>query len=232
MDWRFNTIWFDLIDKDKLLNFDFNAINQAPKEHLRDIQYFIAWHHKSKEKNLVNLPSADDLQYLELNWSNSTTLRGINKYKKLKRLELHMMTKLESGIGLESISETLEFLHIDGAKKLNINEQLAALKNLKVLRLHSCGDIDNLDFLQHLPNLVSFRFMDTNITNGDIEPILNHPSLSDVCFINKRHFNLKNDAVDDILKIKNKTADIIQVEDQQNGSDSKRTTFAYSCLNK
>lgn len=78
-----------------------------------------------------------------------------------------------------------------------------SLKNLRVLCLNSCGNIENLNFLYQFPNLIDFRFVDTNVLDGDLTPILDPPTIRSVGFMNKRHYNIKEDKMDALLKDKN-----------------------------
>lgn len=58
-------------------------------------------------------------------------------------------------------------------------------------------------FLNQFPNLIDFRFVDTNVLDGDLSPILDHPTIRSVGFLNKRHYNFKDDKMDALLKDKN-----------------------------
>jgi hypothetical protein len=201
MDWRYNTIWFEQIDQDKLYQQDFKD-KLPPPTNFNDAEYAIIWHLKSKELSFDNLPESDKLLYLELNWANLKDFRGINKFKNLKRLELHFCTKLENAIGIKPLKDTLEFLHVDHSKKFVQIDELLQLKNLKVLRLNSCGPISDLGFLKHFPKLIDFRFVDTNIVNGDLSPVLEHPTIKTVGFSNKRHYNYTSKQVKSALDLK------------------------------
>lgn len=88
----------------------------------------------------------ENLLYLELNWSNIHDFLGVEKMNKLKRLELHYCTKLQNDFGLSGLADTLEYLHINQSKKFVPNEELFSLKNLRVLCLNSCGNLENLNF--------------------------------------------------------------------------------------
>jgi Leucine-rich repeat (LRR) protein len=200
-NWRNNTIWFEQIpvQLQACLNLKEDKFN---KTQLEDIQYLTLWHHKkNKLGNFVGFPEA--LLYLELNWSNIENFLGIEKMINLKRLELHYCTKLQNDLGLAGLADTLEHLHINQSKKILLSEELSSLKNLRVLCLNSCGTLEILNFLYHFPNLIDFRFVDTNVLDGDLTPILNHPTIRSVGFLNKRHYNIKDDKMDDLLKDKN-----------------------------
>jgi len=200
-NWRNNTIWFEQIPDN--LQADLNLKEDKFNEmQLENIKYLTLWHHKkSKLGNFVSIP--ENLLYLELNWSNIQDFLGIEKMNKLKRLELHYCTKLHNDLGLSGLSNTLEFLQIEQSKKFVPNEELFSLKNLRVLRLNSCGNFENLNFLNQFPNLIDFRFVDTNVLDGDLSPILNHPTIRSVGFLNKRHYNIKDDKMDALLMDKN-----------------------------
>lgn len=201
-NWRNNTIWFEQIPDNlhaylNLKEVKFNEMNHE------NIEYLTLWYHKSKLHNLVDLSIPESLLYLDLTWANIHNFIGIEKLTNLKRLELHYCTKLQTDSGLSGLADTLEHLHINQSKNFVPNEDLFSLKNLRVLRLNSCGNLENLHFLNQFPKLIEFRFVDTNVLDGDLSPILDHPTIRSVGFLNKRHYNIKDDKMDAMLKEKN-----------------------------
>lgn len=118
---------------------------------------------------------------------------------------MHSCIKLENDLGLSVLEDTLEFLQINTSKKLQSVDEISRLKNLKTLRLNNCGTLKNLDFLKELPDLIDFRFVDTNVLDGDLSPIIEHPALRSVGFLNKRHYNYTDKGIDAILKAKSDT---------------------------
>jgi hypothetical protein len=201
VDWRYNTIWFEQIKDNHYLNQDFK---KKPKidDTFTSVEYAILWHLKHKESSFDNLPASNKLAYLELNWANLKDFQGIDKFENLKRLELHCCTKIETDLGLSKLSKSLQYLHINQSKKIAFADELLSLKKLRVLCLNACGSIDNLSFLKHFPNLIDFRFVDTNVLDGNLTPIIEHPTIRTVGFLNKRHYNLKDDQVDRELALK------------------------------
>jgi hypothetical protein len=91
------------------------------------------------------------------------------------------------------LKDKIEFLHINQSKKFKFTDELLELKKLKVLCINSCSPVDNLDFLKHFPNLIDFRFVDTNVLDGNLNPILEHPTIRTVGFLNKKHYNYKDE---------------------------------------
>ena len=194
MDWRFNTIWLDQIPEELVELNTFEGLGKADASS-SNIEYLISNNFKSTNKSLLDLPNNDSLLYLELNKANITSFSGVSKFKNLKRLELHYCLKLTSDNGLDEVKDSIEWLHISQSKKFSFSKNLLKLSNLKVLCLNNCGPLTDLSFLDSFPKLVDFRFVGTNIESGDLTPLLSHPNLCSVGFLDKRHYNLKSEEV-------------------------------------
>ncbi len=203
MDWRFNTIWFDQLDENTVCQIDFKEIKNL--DDFSSILYASIYKLKHDSKSFLAIEKFEKLLFLELNSGNLINFEGLSNLKSLKRLELHYCVKLETDFGLKNFSDNLEFLHINMSRKFKFSDELLSLKKLKVLCLNDCGSIENLDFLENFPNLIDFRFVDTKILSGDLSPILNHPSLRTVGFIDKKHYNFKCDQINSILENKDKS---------------------------
>jgi hypothetical protein len=200
MDWRFNTIWLEQLEQNKLFIKDFkeNCI-QTKNNNFDDSEYAIIWHLKEKQNSFDNLSESDKLLYLELTFANIKNFTGLEKFNNLKRLELQYCVKLEDDKGLSQLNDSLEFLFINQSKKFKFTDEILKLKKLKVLCLNACGPIENLNFLSNFPNLIDFRFVDTNILDGNLKPILDHPKIRTVGFLNKKHYNYKYDKIKEEL---------------------------------
>ena len=93
MYWKNKHINFKEIPKDLYINFDWKEVNYKTLDFSK-CKYLIIWHHQNNAKDFNNLPEIPDLEYLEINWSSSTSLKGLSKFKNLRRLELHYCTKI------------------------------------------------------------------------------------------------------------------------------------------
>jgi hypothetical protein len=51
------------------------------------------------------------------------------------------------------------------------------------------GDIFR-EFLSHFPEFIDFRFVDTNILDGNLQPIINLPRIRSAGFLNINNFNI------------------------------------------
>jgi hypothetical protein len=50
--------------------------------------------------------------------------------------------------------------------------------------------------VEDLPHLLDFRFVGTNVLDGDLTPLMKHPSLVTVGYMNKRHYNVSRQDID------------------------------------
>jgi hypothetical protein len=202
VDWKYNTIWFDQIKPAAQLTWHFDKRNHGPLS-LKNERYLTTWSFKRKgECSFEALPASPKLLYLQLNRANVADFRAIERFPSLKRLELHHCLKLESDRGIAVLRNSLEILHINLSRKLHAVEEIAQLSGLKVLRLNDCGPLASIKFIMHFPNLLDFSFVNTNIVDGDLSPILEHPTLKSVGFLNKRHYNYTSEKIDDILRLR------------------------------
>ena len=223
--WRNNTIWFDDIPNDLFLQLNLKE-EKLKKDILKDIEYLILWHYKKgKSGNFVDI--SESLVFLNLIWSNIQNFDGIERLTKIKRLELDYCVKLENDKGISKLADTLEYLHIDNSKKFVPGEEFFSLKNLRVLSLNSCGNLENLSFLSHFPKLIDFRFVDTNVIDGDLTPIKEHPTIRSAGFLNKRHYNLSEEKIESHLKEKNEGMDYKTTIMKRDGS-RKYYSFRYN----
>ena len=142
------------------------------------------WKFKSKYSNMTDFPSFNQLLNLELVQSNIENLLGLEKFAFLTKLELFYNSKLQSLFGIDN--SKLSDLRIHDSKKLTNYAPLDFCSNLEELNLHRCGTIPNLKFVKKLSLLKSFRFMDTDVADGDMSPLVN---LDDTLFTDKRHFS-------------------------------------------
>jgi len=136
---------------------------------------------------------------LEINWSNSISLEGLSKYKKLKRLELHCCIKLETLDGIETLNKGIEHIHIDQSKKLKRHDRIIKLQNLRTLCFNDCGTVDNIYFISKISRLKDFRFVNTNVLNGDLKPLFEHPKIKNAGFLNMRHYSHKDTEIHKLI---------------------------------
>lgn len=222
MDWRFNTIWLEQLPPRSVATVDFGNKTESPSD-LSGAGYLWASRFKSQSASLDDFPAAKGVEYLHLTRANLQSFAGLSRFPQIKRLEAHDCRKLACDGGLSDVRNSLQWLHIHQAKKFVPGNELLSLVNLRVLCLNSCGPLPNLDFLQQFPQLVDFRFVDTNVLSGDLTPIVEHPTLCSVGFLNKRHYNLSEQEIDEHLRPRQRGA-------TQKATKGKYETFRYVAL--
>lgn len=132
-------------------------------------------------------------------------LTGIEQCVSLNYADIFRAKKL---LSLESIIhlDSLAYLHILSCPKLSDTSEIFALKNLRVLKIGKCrgikellpvkysgvetlqlDSINNLHFISKMPKLKQLLFED--VVDGDLSPLLNHPTLSYLHFPNKKKYS-------------------------------------------
>lgn len=199
MDWTYNTIWPEQLQPSELRIVD---LSKSPSigGSLAGGSYLFVRGFKSALRNLTDFPVKGSVKHLQLTMANITSLEGLSSLGKVKRLELDYCLKLQSDSGLSEAADSLEWLHITQAKKFPLGQELLGLSQLKVLCLNNCAPLQDIEFLSYFPNLVDFRFVETNVLSGDLSPLLRHPTLCSVGFLDKRHYNLRSREIEEKLQ--------------------------------
>ena len=150
---------------------------------------------KSKDlSELAELPALEDLSIIQ---SPLTSIRGVGRFCKLTRLELSYLSKLESIAGIEELKGgCLEILDSQKCKKISDHAAVRTVPSLRVVKFNDCGEIPTIDFLDELPNLEDFRFVNTTVLDGDLHPLLR---LKSAGFFKKKHYSHTPEQVDEIL---------------------------------
>lgn len=112
----------------------------------------------------------------------------IGDYSGLKHLSIIDCKNLRSLDKLKFFPE-LKILELDNVRKISGWSQIGYCKDLVTLKISGSGDLGNIDFLRNLPKITQFSFLSTDISSGDLSPILDTPSLTQVGFLNKKHFS-------------------------------------------
>lgn len=206
MDWTYNTIWMDSLAPGQLATIEFERGRTSSEAVADGATYYRVQRFKTKEHGFHGLSGVTSAEYLEVNFSNITSFLEIAKLGKIKRLELSWCLKLESDSGLSEIGDHLEWLHVNTSRKFKPKKELFELRNLKVLCLNGCAPLDDLRFLEKMPNLLDFRFVDTIVLDGDLTPLIKHPNLVNAGFLDKRHYNVKRVDVEEHFKVRNERA--------------------------
>jgi protein phosphatase 1 regulatory subunit 7 len=154
--------------------------------------------YKSSSGDIDELPEIGSLVDFGLSQSAVTAIRSISRFQRLRRVRLSHLAKLGALSGVERLL-ALEVLECHTCRKLSGYDKLSALKHLQRLLLNNCGDIPSLAFLNLMKNLDEFRFVGTNVVDGDLAPLLR---LKRVGFLAKKQYSHTPEQLDAILRPK------------------------------
>jgi peptidyl-dipeptidase Dcp len=92
------------------------------------------WYFKPRSKHFEGLELPPDVESLEINWANPSTLAGLRELPRLRHLEIHRCRNLTSLGELPRIAPNLERLVITTSGRLTDHAALAALPRLRLAR--------------------------------------------------------------------------------------------------
>jgi len=144
--------------------------------------------YRTKTKDLSGLVALPGLQELELVQTSISSLTGIDRFLGLMRLSCSYLPKL---LSIAPIAETfagrsLTTLEFDHCPKISDHYVVRLIKTLKVLHFNYCGEVQSLRFLNELPLLEDFRFVGSDVVDGDLRPCLSIPSVG---FVDRAHYS-------------------------------------------
>lgn len=130
---------------------------------------------KFKEKDVTIFSKNKKLKYLMLRGSKITSLKGLENFKELEKLELFHNRSLVSLEGItEEHNKSIKEISIYTAPKLfYVNEYLSKLSNLEYLQLE-CKKLDSFRFLDKLKKLtlLSIHNKLNEVEDGDKTPLI------------------------------------------------------------
>ena len=167
--------------------FYFNK-RQINIDSCKKLKFLRALKYKSKSGDLSELPFIPSLEVLKLLYVNAISLKGIERFSYVKAISLYRAHKLESLDDLVSLSDVLEEIELEGKTKIFDYHALGKLRVVKRLFLNNVGDIKDLSFLETMPSLKHFAFMDSNVVDGDLSYCKKVNGW--VAFTNKKHYSM------------------------------------------
>lgn len=153
-------------------------------------------------KSLDFSPLANNrrLERLEIIRSTASSLDGIETLEDLRILDLAYLSKLESLDALTKFQQAeLRSLSIERAKNIKRYEPIASLTRLKDLKLSGCRPMHDLKWTRGMNWLEHFAFVETNVADGDLDPLLDLTRLRYIGTEDKRHYSHKMHEFIDLL---------------------------------
>ena len=157
------------------------------------------WKYAAKEKNLSVIANITRLETLHLTQTPIESLDGLETLEDLRYLDVAYAPKLASLSAFTACSGGLREVSIQNARGIASYQSLSSLSNLRLLILSSCAPMADLHWILSLQRLDFFSFMETNVVDGDLSPLLRLPCLRYVGTFEKRHYNMTSGAVMEAL---------------------------------
>ncbi len=141
------------------------------------------------EKDLSRLPEAPHLQELGLLRPLVTHLTHLDRFPRLEKLSLTMARSLTSVAALTGCT-ALKSLEVEGARKIqDLRATLSNCRGLERLVLTNVAELQDVRFVEQMPQLRRLILTGTPIIDGDMTPLIDHPHLEHVVFTHGKHFS-------------------------------------------
>jgi len=162
--------------------------------YLNDLHFY---GYNPKSKDCSSIPYIPSLKKLKIVQSPINTLSGLNRFDHLEELDIIYCSKLETLCCLEKSKENIVSLLFDHCKSIKNHEYVKLFPNLNNLAYNDSGRIQSIKFIENLVSLKSFRFVGTDVIDGNMEPCI---GLKFASFTNKKHFSHTMERVKTITK--------------------------------
>lgn len=140
------------------------------------------------------------LRLLDLVEGGLESTVGIEQLLQLEWLRFGALRKLRSLKGVDALSQLRE-LRIVRCRRISSLAELSSLQALKLLFLEDLGTVGSAKALAGLSELQQLGIIgDTNIEDGDLEPVSQLPRLEQVSMRNRRHYSHKVDAAQRLVR--------------------------------
>ena len=146
----------------------------------RNLESLVTRNVKNTTENADRIAEMTGLQHLSITgarFGNMDMLENLTCLKLLLLLNMPLLTDIG---GLKYLAR-LEELEMSNCIRCTVSSELIVrLKNIRKLIFTKVGQIDSVEFCRTLRRLELFTFLDSDIVNGDLEPILASASLRHV----------------------------------------------------
>lgn len=159
----------------------------------RELRHIHVWHFKPRSNDLHDLSDMTRLERLVIAQTNIGSVDGLQTLEDLRYLEIHYASHLRSLAAFAGDKVDIREIEFSNIKKVESYEPLTAIRKLRRLIISDCAPMDNLKWTSGMNYLDIFTFVNTNVKDGDLSPLLELPAIQYVGTMDKRHYNHKCD---------------------------------------
>lgn len=164
----------------------------------RELRRLNVWHFNPPSRDLAELAGLVRLEDLGLVQTNIASLASIEALEDVRYLQIARAPKLES---LDALSghESIREMDFETLKGIKSYEPITAIHKLRRLMLFKGAPMPNLKWMAGLKHLDFFSFVETNVVDGDLSPLLRLPCLRSVGTMDKKHYSHTSDELNEAL---------------------------------
>ena len=167
--------------------------------HCRELRTLRLRQFKPASSDLSDLTSATRLETLDIVKTDITSLAGVEALEDLRYLDITYAPKLVSLDALSVGDCGIREIGFESVKKISSYNPLVSVRFLRRLKLFSCAPMPDLTWTRGMNRLDFFSFVETNVENGDLSPLLDLPLLRYVGTMDKKHYNYKSEKLNELL---------------------------------
>lgn len=146
-----------------------------------------------RSKDLSELPTLPELEALSLNGGSVLSLEGIERFVGLKDVQLSRLPRLTSIVPVTRLPKLERLVCLD-CRRIEDHAAIVGARKLTWLGYGRCGTTPSISFLNDMPSLTHFSFVDLIVEDGNLEPLFR---LEWAGLLNKRHHSHTVDEVMD-----------------------------------
>lgn len=143
---------------------------------------------KYDQNDLTEITNIKTLTHLTIISSKITSLKGVQKLENLEYLNLGDCRKLLDITDLAECAKLMR-LEFEACKKIVSYQSIKNVNSLEFLKIENCAPITSLDFVDHLNRLKRLNIHATDVKDGKILRLTEHPSLAGIDFYKFKHFD-------------------------------------------
>ncbi len=183
---------FNYFPKLKQLTIEW-SINLVNIQKCQALEQLSIYNYSPKSESSYFIAKVPWLKKLKITRSTMVTLHELEKFIQLEELELNYCSKLETLCCLDRSKTTLLSLVFDHCKAIENHTYVTVFRKLSSLAFNECGEISSIGFIKQIPELKSFRFVKTNVVDGDISPCI---GLNYAGFFKMKHYSHTPDQIE------------------------------------